>query len=94
MVRKSYGAQVDDGLMQPLAMIVATVGGRCFWRREPQPRDPLQANCHAQGKQLIRAQEYQQQWQEAEEGKAPARDLELEALVAVLDGSVPLLVTA
>ena len=93
MLRKSYGAQVDDGLMQPLAMIVAQLGPGAFGaeNRSPGTRSKQIAMLR---QQLIRAQEYQQQLQEAEEGKAPARDLELEALVAVLDGSVPLLVTA
>lgn len=93
MVRKSHGNHVDDGMMQPLAMIAAQLGPGAFGaeNRSPGTRSKQIAMLR---QQLIKAQEYQQKQQQAEEGKAPARDLELEALVSVLDGSTPLLITA
>ncbi|WP_228612879.1 amidohydrolase family protein [Alkalimonas sp.] len=93
MVRKSHGNHVDDGMMQPLAMIAAQLGPGAFGaeNRSPGTRSKQIAMLR---QQLIKAQEYQQKQQQAEEGKAPSRDLELEALVGVLDGSTPLLITA
>ncbi|SDZ94006.1 amidohydrolase family protein [Alkalimonas amylolytica] len=93
MVRKSHGNHVDDGMMQPLAMIAAQLGPGAFGaeNRSPGTRSKQIAMLR---QQLIRAQEYQQKQQEAQEGKAPSRDLELEALVGVLNGSTPLLITA
>lgn len=93
MLRKSHGNHVDDGLMQPLAMIAAQLGPGAFGaeNRSPGTRSKQIAMLR---QQLIRAQEYQHKLQQAEEGKAPARDLELEALVSVLEGSTPLLITA
>lgn len=90
MLIKTQGDNVDAGMIKPLSMIVAQLGSGAFGaeNRSPGTRAKQMAMLR---QQLLKASEYRDK--QADE-KAPARDLELEALVEVLEGRTPLLITA
>ncbi len=96
LIAKTRGDSVEEAVFVPRAMIAATLGA------DSRSEKPAQAPGTA-GKQvallreaLIGAQEYKRRREQAggDAGKMPDRDLRKEALVDVLDGRVPLLVTA
>lgn len=96
MVVKTAGNTVEDAVVVPFAMVAATVGNGAEVRgggKSPGTRSKAIAMLRAE---LIRAGEYRAKVAAAEgddETEPPARDLRLEALVRVLDGEAPLLVT-
>jgi imidazolonepropionase-like amidohydrolase len=96
LVAKTRGVTVDDAVIVPRAMIAATIGQGA--REEGRGKSPGTA-----GKQmamlreaLLGAAEYRRKLESApgDASKRPDRDLRKEALVDVLAGKVPLLVTA
>jgi imidazolonepropionase-like amidohydrolase len=92
LVVKTAGETISDVLVKPSAMLAATLGpgiSRSF--DSPGTRAK---NIAMLRQALIRAQEYRRKQQPTRAEDAPARDLQLEALGAVLDGDLPLLVTA
>ena len=93
LVTKTVGNTVDASVLVQPAMIAATLGesAQKSGRKSPGTRGKMMAMLRAE---LIKAREYRQKVESAEEGKAPSRDLGLESLVRVLKGELPLLVTA
>lgn len=91
MLVKTQDSRVEDAMLKPLSMIVAQLGPGAFGaeNRSPGTRSKQMAMLR---QQLMNASEYRDK--QAEADKAPARDLELEALVEVLEGRTPLLITA
>jgi len=95
LIAKTRGETVAEAVYVPSAMVAATLGEAAVTEesgKSPGTRGKLAAMLRAE---LIRAGEYAAKREAAaESGKPAARDLELEALAAVLAGERPLLVTA
>ena len=92
-VIKTHGLTLEEAVVKPLAMIAATVGDAARERgnKAPGTRAKMVAMLRAE---LIKAREYLDGRSAGDEDKRPDRDLRLEALGEVLEGNVPLLVTA
>lgn len=92
-VMKTHGLSVEEAVVKPFAMIAATVGegARERGNKAPGTRAKMAAMLRAE---LIKTQEYLDRRSAEDEDKHPDRDLRLEALGEVLEGNVPLLVTA
>jgi imidazolonepropionase-like amidohydrolase len=95
LVAKTIGDTVDEAVITPYAMLACTLGDAAEREGgEPGTRAKAAALLRAE---LVRAQEYARKLaQPAEDPDAEqvARDLRLEALLPVLSGERPLLVTA
>src|SRR5690606_35413078 len=92
-VVKTAGSAVEEAVLVPRAMVAATLGesARKGGDKSPGSRGKMMAMRRAE---LIKARDYQQKQARSEEDKKPDRDLRLEVLGEVLDGKLPLLVTA
>lgn len=94
MVVKTRGGSVAEALVDSAAMVAMTLGpsvsGR-FSDKSPGTRAKGIAMLRAT---FIKAQEYARKRADADSSERPARDLRLETVVAVLDGSLPALITA
>lgn len=90
MIVKTTGDTVEAAVVEPFAMVAAHLGQGAFGaeRASPGTRSKQIAMLRAK---LIEAGEYRGR---RAGGSPPARNLELDALVSVLDGEAPLLVTA
>jgi imidazolonepropionase-like amidohydrolase len=86
MIAKTWGRNVDDATIVPLAMVAATVGdgGSAGQGKSPGTRAKQAAMLRAE---LIKAQENSKKTE-------PARDLRSEIMLRILKREVPLLVTA
>lgn len=93
MVVKTRGHSVEDAVLDPVAMIAATLGEASLAPagKSPGTRSKEVALLRAM---LVKADEYRKKTKSSTEEKKPARDLQLESLASVLDGEIPLLVTA
>jgi len=94
MIVKTTGNTVDDAMLSDVAALAATLSPMAQKRekgKSPGTRGKMMAMMRAQ---FIKALEYRQKREKAEEDKKPARDLKLEALGRVLDKELPLMVTA
>jgi imidazolonepropionase-like amidohydrolase len=93
MIVKTVGDSVEAGLVRPAAMVAAHLGTGALGAegKTPGTRSKQVALLRAQ---LIKAGEYRDKRAAAKADAAPARELDLEALVAVLEREQPLLVTA
>ena len=92
MIVKTRGATVDEALVEAETMIAANLGSGALAEKEKSPgtRAKQMAMLRAL---LVQAAEYRQKAGSADKEKRPARDLELDALGAILERSKPLLVT-
>jgi imidazolonepropionase-like amidohydrolase len=92
LVAKTRGHSVERDVVVPSAMIAATLGqgGRAADGKSPGTKPKMIALLRAE---LIKAQEYLKKKETAEKGKEPEPNLRLEALLPVLKGEKPLLVT-
>jgi imidazolonepropionase-like amidohydrolase len=92
MIVKTITGEVEQALLIPAAMIAASVGdaGLATGGRAPGTYAKEIAMLRAE---LIKAQEYDRKQQSSKEDQRGARDLRTEALVRVLKGELPLLVT-
>lgn len=90
---KTRGETLEEALVEPLAMISATLGegARAGRDKTPGTRAKMAAMLRSE---LIKASEYAEKRAANDSEKRPDRDLRLEALAQVLSGEVPLLVTA
>lgn len=93
MVVKTRGTTLDSALIQPVAMISATLGEAALAGsgKSPGTRSKEVALLRTM---LLKADDYRKKRAAAAEDKRPARDLQLESLATVLAGERPLLVTA
>ncbi len=95
MVVKTRGETVDEAVLVPFAMIAATLGSDS---RASGDKSPGTAGKQAAmlREALIGAREYQRKLAQAgdDASKRPDRDLRKEALLALLERRVPLMVTA
>ncbi|MCS7083198.1 MAG: amidohydrolase family protein [Bacteroidetes bacterium] len=92
MIVKSAGRTVEEALVDSVAAVAATLGrsvGQNF--SSPGTRAKAVAMLRAE---LLKAQEYGRKRRDPDPSKRPARDLRLEVLADVLEGKIPLLITA
>lgn len=92
MIAKTRGATVDEAVVLPLAMIASNLGPSALAEKEKSPGTRAKQMSMLRAA-LIRADEYRAKVAATPAAERPPRDLELEALAAVLDGKTPLLVT-
>jgi imidazolonepropionase-like amidohydrolase len=92
LIAKTSGATVEEAVIVPRAAIAGTLGeGAVSQKEDPHPGTRSKAVAMLRG-QLVEADSYRRK--RAGDGeKRPDRDLRLEALVEVLDGQVPLMIT-
>jgi len=96
MVAKTTGTTVEADTLKPAAMVAASLGdaGRAEGGKSPGSRAKMIAMLRTE---FLKAQEHAGKLAKVERGaekdKVPPRDLHLEALVQVLKGELPLLVT-
>jgi imidazolonepropionase-like amidohydrolase len=92
MIVKTLTGEVEQATVVPMAMIAATVGeaGLAPAGRAPGTVAKEIAMLRAE---LLKAQEYDRKQSSAKEDQKGSRDLRAEALVRVLKGEIPLLVT-
>jgi len=95
MIAKTRGDTLEEAVVRPLAMVAATLGGGAV-----HEDDKGQPGTRAKAVALLRAELAKtQSWMEKRarlqaESKPVERDLRREILADVLDGKVPLLITA
>ncbi len=92
MIVKTHPANLEQALINPAAMIAATLGSGAVAERNKAPGTSSKAVAMLRG-DLIKAQDYSRKGATNDVEKRPARDLHLEALTRVLDGKQPLLIT-
>jgi imidazolonepropionase-like amidohydrolase len=92
MIAKTRGEEVEDAVIEPIAMIASTMGegGLAQGDRSPGTRSKAIAMLRTE---LLKAQDYLAR-SSGPEDKRPTRDLRLEALGRVLSKERPLMVTA
>ncbi len=91
---KTTGNTIEAAVVVETAMIAATLSERARKTekgKSPGTRGKMMALLRAK---FIKAREYKKKLATAKDDKKPARDLALEALVRVLDGELPILITA
>ncbi|WP_376690602.1 amidohydrolase family protein [Wenzhouxiangella sp. EGI_FJ10409] len=93
LIAKSAGDTVDAAVVRPYSALAATLGEGATRHDRSSPGNRSKAVAILREK-LYAAQEYRDKRESAEEGKAPGRDLGLDALVEVLSGEVPLIIEA
>ena len=94
LVAKTRGDTVDEAVIVPAAMVAATLGESAIEKddkKTPGTRSKLVA---ALRQELVKARAYRDKKGLADAEKRPDPDIHLDALVHVLDGELPLLVTA
>jgi len=99
LIAKTRGDTVADSVVEPAAMVAATIGEGAVMsgnggRNTPGTRAKVAAMLRAE---LLKAQSYAEKISAAEdddEKEPPARDLRMDVLAGVVAGDTPLLVTA
>ncbi len=94
LVAKTRGTTVDASVIVPRAMIAATLGESAVAQGEGKSPGTRSKTVAILREELTKAQEYQRKRALADESKRPERSLRLEALADLLEGKLPLLVTA
>jgi imidazolonepropionase-like amidohydrolase len=92
LIAKTSGETVEESVIVPAAMVAATLGdgARASGGKAPGTRSKMVAMLRAE---LIRAQAYVEKRNNRDADEAFTRDLRMDALGAVLEGEMPLLVT-
>jgi imidazolonepropionase-like amidohydrolase len=93
MIVKTHPANLDEAVLNPTAMIAATLGPSALSPQQNQAPGSTGKAVAMLRAEWIKAAEYARKLETAEPEKRPARDLRLETLGSVLDGSRPLLLT-
>ena len=94
MILKTDRENISDGILRPYAMLAGSMGRTGFSRNEKKSPGTRAKSMAMLRTQLIKTREYLGKLEKAEGDKKPPRDLKLEALGEVLQGRVPLLLTA
>jgi imidazolonepropionase-like amidohydrolase len=93
MILKTHPPFPDEAILVPQAMIAGSLGPSALSpQRDKAPGSSGKAVAMLRA-ELIKAGEYARKLEATETDKRPARDLRLEALAGVLDGTRPLLLT-
>ncbi|MCU0977408.1 MAG: amidohydrolase family protein [Steroidobacteraceae bacterium] len=93
IIVKTRGNTVEQALVRSPAMLASHLGPGAFGAESKSPGTRAKQIAMLR-QQLIKADEYRRKAAEAKDGAEPARDLELETLVEVLERRLPMLVTA
>lgn len=93
LIAKTTGNTVNEAVVRPYSALAATLGAGATRHDRSSPGNRSKAVAVLREK-LYAAQEYRDKLESAEEGKAPPRDLGLDALADVLSGEVPLIIEA
>lgn len=93
LIAKTTGAEVDDAVIVPFAMVAATLGDSAIMEGGRAPGTSAKMVAMLRG-EFLKAQEYDRRWQAAKADQKPARDLRMEIYARVLRREIPLLVTA
>ncbi|MDA0347185.1 MAG: amidohydrolase family protein [Verrucomicrobia bacterium] len=94
MILKTVQQNISGNVIKPFAMITGSLGEDGINRDEKKSPGTRAKTIALLRAELIKTGEYLKKLDSAEEGKEPARDLRLEALGEVLQGNIPLLITA
>jgi imidazolonepropionase-like amidohydrolase len=91
-VIKTYGKRIDDMIVKEPAAIKVAFGEnpKSVYHEQHKMPSTRMAVAALLRQELIKAQEYMEKMEHAEEDKKPERDLGLEALVKVLKREIPL----
>ncbi|HAA64862.1 MAG TPA: amidohydrolase, partial [Thermoanaerobacter sp.] len=89
---KTYGKRIDDMIVKEPAAIKVAFGEnpKSVYHEQHKMPSTRMAVAALLRQELIKAQEYMEKMEHAEEDKKPERDLGLEALVKVLKREIPL----
>lgn len=93
MIVKTRGGSVEAAMVEPVAMLAAHLGPGAFGAENRSPGTRAKQIAMLR-QQLIKAGEYRDKQAKAKADAKPARDLELEVLVDLLEKRLPLLITA
>lgn len=91
LIAKTTGDTVDEAVMEPAVALSATLGEGATSSERTSPGNRSKAAAMLRS-QLIKADEYRAKRAADDAEKRPDRDLGLDALAAVLDGDMPLVV--
>jgi len=91
LIAKTHGGTVDQAVIQPQAMLAMTLADSARDEKSPGTRAKMMAMLRAQ---FLKASEYMEKLEKAEEDKTPKRDLKMEVLVQALKGELPVMITA
>lgn len=94
MILKTDRKNISDGTLNPFAMIAGSLGQGGLSKDEKKSPGTRAKTIALLRADLIKAGEYLEKLEKGEEGKKPDRNLRLEALGEVLQGNIPLLLTA
>ncbi len=94
MILKTDRKNISDGTLNPFAMIAGSLGQGGLSKDEKKSPGTRAKTIALLRADLIKAGEYLEKLEKEEEGKKPDRNLRLEALGEVLQGNIPLLLTA
>ncbi len=94
MIAKTSGDTVADAVLVPEAMVACTLGDDARARGDAKKPGTRSAAVALLRQALVDARTYRDGRARDDAGKRPARDLRKEALARVLDGELPLLITA
>jgi len=93
MIVKTYGDEVDDAVIVPSAMVMATIGTAGMGQAGKSPGTRAKQISMLRS-EFLKAKEYDAKQTTAKEDQKPARDLRVEAFVRLLKREIPLLVNA
>ncbi|MSU64096.1 MAG: amidohydrolase [Pedosphaera sp.] len=93
MIVKTYPPNVEQAVIRPEAMVAATLGPGAVSDKKDKPPGTSSKAVAMLRVELIKTSEYVQKRSKTDPEKKASRDLRLEVLARVLDGSQPLLVT-
>jgi len=93
MIVKTFPPDSDQAVVVPAAMIAANLGPGALNDKKDKPPGTAPKAVAMLRAEFIKAQEYAQKRAKTDPEKRAPRDLHLEALTALLDGKMPLLVT-
>ncbi|RIK69386.1 MAG: amidohydrolase [Planctomycetota bacterium] len=95
MIVKTTGNNVDEAILEPVAMIAATLGEGAKPHGDPKKSPGTRSKAVAMLRsELVKAQNYLKKLDSDDEKKKPDRDLRMEAISQLLKRELPLLVTA
>jgi len=93
LIAKTTGETIDEAVIRPYSALAATLGSAATHHDRGSPGNRSKAVAILRSK-LYAAREYKDKIASAENHNGPGRDLGMEALVAVLNGEVPLVIKA
>jgi len=94
MIVKTHPPILDQAILSPSAMIAGTLGPAAISAQKDKAPGSSGKAVALLRAELIKASEYTRKLAHSDPEKRPARDLRLEALAKLLDGTQPLLLTA